>query len=303
MNAPTERDVKKLFALSLNQCAFPGCINFIFTLLDDMVVIMKSLILILLALAATGGFAQTAEPELAQIKIAADAGDPAAQDKLAARVDAKQAEVWYRKAAEQGFVHAQGKLGDIYLMRGRLTIGLKPAELTVIADEAIKWATLAANQGDKQGQADLARIYLDGKWVKQDLVEAYKWGDLSANNPSLEFIVFSGASVRDEATLKMNADQIAEARKRVAEFKPHKPKNSDLPEPAWVQHINLGGISGTPGHRLAIINGKTFETGDHVTLKIDGKSVTVNCLDIREASVSISIEGMDGTRELRMPAK
>lgn len=37
MNAPTERDVKKLFALSMNQCAFPGCINFIFTLKDEMI--------------------------------------------------------------------------------------------------------------------------------------------------------------------------------------------------------------------------------------------------------------------------
>jgi hypothetical protein len=37
MNAPTERDVKKLFALSLNQCAFPDCISPIFGLSDEMV--------------------------------------------------------------------------------------------------------------------------------------------------------------------------------------------------------------------------------------------------------------------------
>jgi hypothetical protein len=37
MNAPTERDVKKLFALSLNQCAFPNCIQSIFTLSDEMI--------------------------------------------------------------------------------------------------------------------------------------------------------------------------------------------------------------------------------------------------------------------------
>jgi TPR repeat protein len=58
----------------------------------------------------------------------------------------------------------------------------------------IDWATLAANQGDKQGQANLAEIYLEGKLVKQDLIEAYKWGDLSAKNPSPDFIVFSGRS-------------------------------------------------------------------------------------------------------------
>ena len=37
MSAPSERDVKKLFALSLNQCAFPDCINPIFTLKDEMI--------------------------------------------------------------------------------------------------------------------------------------------------------------------------------------------------------------------------------------------------------------------------
>ena len=37
MNAPTERDIKKLFALSLNQCAFPNCINSIISLKDEMI--------------------------------------------------------------------------------------------------------------------------------------------------------------------------------------------------------------------------------------------------------------------------
>jgi hypothetical protein len=37
MNAPTERDVNRLFALSLNQCAFPNCTASIFGLSDEMV--------------------------------------------------------------------------------------------------------------------------------------------------------------------------------------------------------------------------------------------------------------------------
>jgi hypothetical protein len=37
MNAPTERDIKKLFALSLNQCAFPNCIASIVGLKDEMI--------------------------------------------------------------------------------------------------------------------------------------------------------------------------------------------------------------------------------------------------------------------------
>jgi hypothetical protein len=37
MNAPTERDVKKLFALSLNQCAFPDCLSPVFGLSEEMI--------------------------------------------------------------------------------------------------------------------------------------------------------------------------------------------------------------------------------------------------------------------------
>jgi hypothetical protein len=264
---------------------------------------MKKLI-IALTFAAACVYAQPTMPTLAQIKIAADAGDPVAQDKLAERVDLAQAEVLYRKAAAQGYAHAQGRLGNMLLMRSRSTFplfGLKPDARAAIGNEAVKWITLAANQGDKQGQANLADICLEGKLVKQDLVEAYKWGELSSENPSHEFIVFSGSSTRDAAILKMNADQIAEAHRRVAAFVPHQPQKSDLPEPAWVQKIKLGGISGTPDHRLVLINNKTFAKGDQTALKIGEKRVIVHCLEIRESSVVVSIEGLDGTRELKMP--
>jgi hypothetical protein len=63
----------------------------------------------------------------------------------------------------------------------------------------------------------------------------------------------------------------------------------------------LGGISGTPDHRLALINNKTFEKGDQSTVKIGETLVMVHCLEILESSVVISIEGLDGTRELKMP--
>lgn len=261
---------------------------------------MKKLI-IALTFAVTCAFAQPTAPTLEQIKIAADAGDPVAQDKLAERVDSAQAEVLYRKAAVQGYVHAQGRLGNMLLMRIRITFVLNPSARAAIEPEALKWIILAANQGDKQGQADFAIIYLEGKLVKQDLIEAYKWGDLSAKNPSRDFPFFSGRSIRDAAILKMNADQIAEARKRVAAFVPHQPQKSDLPEPAWVQKIKLGGISGTPDHRLVLINNKTFAKGDQTALKIGEKRVMVHCLEIRESSVVVSIEGLDGTRELKMP--
>ena len=98
----------------------------------------------------------------------------------------------------------------------------------------------------------------------------------------------------------MDADQIAEAQRRIAEFVPHQTNKSDLPDPAWVEKIKLHGISGAGDHRLAIINDQTFEKGDQIALRIDGKSVKVTCLEIRDSSVSVSIDGIAGKRELKM---
>jgi hypothetical protein len=99
----------------------------------------------------------------------------------------------------------------------------------------------------------------------------------------------------------MDADQIAEAQRRAAAFVPHQLKASDMPEPSWVKQIKLNGISGTPERRLAIINGKTLQTGDHTSLKLGEKTVTVRCVEIRQGSVVISIDGLDGAREVRLP--
>ena len=251
--------------------------------------------------------AQQPAPPLAQIKIAAEAGDPIAQDKLAeafqSRFDTKQAEVWYRKASEQGYAHAQGKLGNLLLNRSRMSLNNSPAERVATGADAMKWIALAANQGDKRGQADLADIYLEGKLVKQDLVEAYKWGELAAHGSMIDTAAIAGRSCRDAAILKMNSDQIAEARKRVAAFVPHQLKKSDMPmppDPDWAKQLKLKGISGAPQRRLALINNQTFETGERSTLNLDGKRVLVRCVEIRESSVIISIPNLEGTRELKL---
>ena len=260
-----------------------------------------------LTFAATCVFAQTPAPSLEQIKIAADAGDPAAQDKLAerfmSRADAAQAEIWYRKAAEQGFAHSQGQLGHMLLMRSRMSVGSKPADRAAIGEEAVKWITLGANQGDKRGQADFADICLEGKWVKQDLVEAYKWGELASHGSMIDVATGSGRSTRDAAILKMNADQIAEAHKRAAAFVPHQMLKSEMPEPSWVKQIKLNGISGTGEHRLAVINNLTFQKGDVAKIKVADETVMIHCIEVKESSVLVTIEGLDGQRELKLASQ
>ena len=85
---------------------------------------MKKLI-IPLTFAASCAFAQLGSQSLEQIKIAADAGDPVAQDKLASH-DPANAEMWYRKAAAQGYAHSEGQLGHRLIFRSRMSFNLKP---------------------------------------------------------------------------------------------------------------------------------------------------------------------------------
>jgi len=248
--------------------------------------------------------AQTGMPKLAEIKIAAEAGDPAAQDELAesyiVHLDSANAEIWFRKSAAQGFAHAQGKLGNMLLMRAHMAIGIKPAAQSALGAEAVRWIALAANQGDKQGQADFASVFFEGKFARQDLVEAYKWGDLASQATGISVAAISGRSTRDAAILKMNANQIAEARQRVAAFVPHKPQKTELPEPAWIKKIKLNGITGTPDKRFAAIGSQTFEKGEKRTVKIDGQTVIIQCLEITDSSATVSIEGIEGTRTLNL---
>jgi hypothetical protein len=261
---------------------------------------MKRLIITLMFAAIMGASAQLTGQSLEQIKIAADAGDPVAQDALAVR-DSANAEMWYRKAAQQGYAHSEGQLGHRLLSSSRTNFGLKAPDRAAMQDETLKWIILAANQGDAQGQADMALLRLNGELVKQDYVEAYKWGELCSESLHSDlFATPQGRSARDAAILKMDADQIAEAQHRVAAFVPHQPNKSDLPDPAWVQKIKLHGISGAGDHRLAIINDQTLEKGDQTALKIDSKSVKVTCLEIRDSSVSVSIDGIEGNRVLQM---
>jgi TPR repeat protein len=83
-----------------------------------------SLVLLMVIGCRISTLAQQPPPTLEQIKIAADAGDPVAQDKLAEtyimRSDTAHAEMLYRKAAAQDYVHAEGQLGNMLLMRSRM---------------------------------------------------------------------------------------------------------------------------------------------------------------------------------------
>ena len=84
--------------------------------------------------------------------------------------DDSQAAKWIAKAAAQGDPGAQVNLGVNY-SRGR---GVKRD-----AGEAVRLYRLAAEAGHDLGQSNLARGYSRGKGVRKDLILAYMWATLA----------------------------------------------------------------------------------------------------------------------------
>lgn len=64
--------------------------------------------------------------------------------------------------------------------------------------------------------------------------------------------------------------------------------------------IKLQGIGGTASRRLAIINGKTLGPGDGTQVIAGGKNMVIRCVAVGETTATITIDGQDGERELRL---
>jgi hypothetical protein len=74
------------------------------------------------------------------------------------------------------------------------------------------------------------------------------------------------------------------------------PQVQNVPVVETIPDLLLKGVSGTFTKRLAIINNRTFEVGEEGELKSNGQTVRVKCVEIKDKSVVIRINGSN--REL-----
>ncbi len=124
--------------------------------------------------------------------------------------DPAQALIWFEKSATLGLASAQYNTG-IYYQFGR---GVKADPAT-----AARWHGLAAAQGHASVQNNLASLYFMGQGIAKDPIEAWKWFDLAArrlDGKSKTVALENRAKV--EKTL--DADEIAAAKRRVADWRP-----------------------------------------------------------------------------------
>ena len=122
--------------------------------------------------------------------------------------DLQEAVKLYRQAAEQGNADGQYTLAFMY-ESGR---GLRQSHV-----EAAKWYQKAAEQGQVLAQYDLGQRYVLGVGVPADQVEGLKWLILAAGHGQTD-----AATLRDKIKKQLTSSQVAEARRRAAEFSPRK---------------------------------------------------------------------------------
>lgn len=147
---------------------------------------------------------------------AAEQGDAGAQTAVGhlyflgkgVRQDSAEAAKWYRKAADQGYVGAQFELGSLYS---------DPRNGFEDYPEGAKWLRKAAEQGHERAQVSLGLAYQYGKGVPQDYVQAHIWFNLAAANAGE--LQEQAAKWRDEVTVLMTREQIAEAQRLAREWK------------------------------------------------------------------------------------
>jgi thioredoxin-related protein len=70
--------------------------------------------------------------------------------------------------------------------------------------------------------------------------------------------------------------------------------------PIRYTNLALKSISGAANRRFALLNDQTFSAGETLPVKLlDGK-VNVRCVEVREGSVIIAVQGEKGTREIKL---
>jgi uncharacterized protein len=87
---------------------------------------------------------------------------------------------------------------------------------------AVQWYRKAAEQGDKESQFHLARLYKDGKGVIQDNVGAHMWFNISAALGKKE-----STKGRDAIAKMMTSTDISEAQRRARVCMKSKYKDCD----------------------------------------------------------------------------
>ena len=246
-----------------------------------MMALRVSTLILVLAVSAFG------EPALLDLKKAAEAGDQIAQKQLTQRYEQSlkfsEAEFWYRKIALTGDPEVLQALGRFYCdgkpaMSGSAGVKANPTN-------GIALITLAAVQGHKSSQRDLAYAFNKGKLVPYNRIRAYQLLRLSGS-PGDKYMI-------DRMILEMPTAEVEQAEAEAKAFKPTPFREAFLQlTRGTLQLQGIAGYSASKGKQISVINGQTIEPGKTIIVQVASIPVPIRCVAIETRSVTVEFFGV-----------
>ena len=135
-----------------------------------------------------------------------------------------------------------------------------------------------------RAQLELGHCYRDGTEVAKDPVEAYKWYRLAAERDGI-----LGKHYLDSLILAMSSDQIADGQRRAGNFRMSRESGEPTALPVQAENLRLEGIMGFKQHRQAVINHRVFTAGDEQLVQVEGRTVKLRCVEIRDDTARVRV--------------
>ena len=150
--------------------------------------------------------------------------------------------------------------------------------------ELAAYKLMGARHDSAQQEAIQKNTYTHG--LIEILIEAETRGGLET---VLDWVKTGTGAKFDIGTMYQFRADAAAAAARIIQV----PRTNPAPD-----RLVLRGLFGTPQRRQAMINDRTFLRNDEKTVRVGNQSIPVRCLEIRDQSVIVRIEGAPTTLEL-----
>jgi len=232
-------------------------------------------------------------PDLAQLKLAAEAGDPVAQFNYGRRIAAANYQEqfsWYMLSAQQGYAPGQNAVGEH--IAGQFPYD--PKKKIVAERESLRWISRAAYQGFPAAQQHLAEFYAKGIGVPKDPISAYMWAQVVISNPNSSVLERAIAGYfRDGIIANTSSTNIQEAQRRAAAFSyPESNELNPVETELMFSQLKLGAIFHLNNRASATVNNVRFYSGDTKDVKVDEHLLRLTCTAIEGNYARFKIAGI-----------
>jgi len=244
-------------------------------------------VLIFLCMSAVGQSAD--QQSLLQLKQSAESGDVEAEFEYGARIESANpsvCEAMITRAAESGYGPAENWAGDHFSRKysgdGKL--------LKQYRRRAVRFTARAAYKDIPQSQSRLASFYSSGDVLPRDPALAYAWAAIAvkvSNATESPIVTTFYQGQLDHLIANSTAQSIKEGQVFVEAFKPQTSGMTRVEVDLISAQLRLTGFMGG----APILNGVLMKPGVTQRLPVDGDSIGIVCLGVRQDSAQFQFVG------------